>query len=54
MDGFEDEDGAPDYDNDGDGIPDEKDKALNEAEDKDGFQDEDGVPDLNNDILVTG
>jgi outer membrane protein OmpA-like peptidoglycan-associated protein len=49
FDGFEDEDGAPDYDNDGDGIPDEKDKAPNEAEDKDGFQDEDGVPDLDND-----
>jgi outer membrane protein OmpA-like peptidoglycan-associated protein len=49
FDGFEDEDGAPDYDNDGDGIPDEKDQAPNEAEDKDGFQDEDGVPDLDND-----
>ena len=49
FDGFQDEDGAPDYDNDGDGIPDEKDQAPNEAEDKDGFQDEDGVPDLDND-----
>lgn len=49
FDGFEDEDGAPDYDNDGDGIMDIKDKAPNDAEDKDGFQDDDGVPDLDND-----
>jgi len=49
FDGFQDEDGAPDYDNDGDGILDVKDKAPNDAEDKDGFQDEDGVPDLDND-----
>jgi len=49
VDGFQDEDGAPDYDNDGDGILDASDKAPNEAEDKDGFQDEDGVPDLDND-----
>lgn len=49
FDGFQDEDGAPDYDNDGDGIPDLLDKAPNDPEDKDGFQDEDGVPDLDND-----
>jgi outer membrane protein OmpA-like peptidoglycan-associated protein len=49
FDGFQDEDGAPDYDNDGDGIVDVQDKAPNEAEDKDGFQDDDGVPDLDND-----
>jgi OOP family OmpA-OmpF porin len=49
FDGFQDEDGAPDYDNDGDGIVDAQDKAPNQAEDKDGFQDDDGVPDPAND-----
>ena len=49
FDGFQDEDGAPDYDNDNDGILDEKDGAPNDPEDKDGYQDEDGVPDLDND-----
>ena len=49
LDGFQDNDGAPDYDNDADGIPDLNDKAPNEAEDKDGFQDDDGVPDRDND-----
>jgi len=36
-------------DQDGDGIPDVRDKCPTEAEDKDGFQDEDGCPDLDND-----
>jgi len=36
-------------DSDGDGIPDYKDEAPNEEEDKDGFQDGDGVPDPDND-----
>jgi len=49
FDGFQDEDGAPDYDNDNDGIMDLQDKAPLEAEDRDGFEDEDGVPDLDND-----
>ncbi len=49
KDGFQDQDGCPDYDNDGDGIPDLKDKCPMEAEDKDGFQDEDGCPDPDND-----
>jgi outer membrane protein OmpA-like peptidoglycan-associated protein len=49
FDGFEDEDGCPDYDNDGDKIPDEIDKCTNEKEDYDGFQDEDGCPDYDND-----
>ena len=49
FDGFEDEDGAPDFDNDNDGIRDLKDKEPNVAEDKDGFQDEDGAPDPDND-----
>ena len=45
KDGFQDEDGCPEPDNDGDGIPDAADKCPNEPEDKDGFQDEDGCPD---------
>ncbi len=49
FDGFEDEDGCPDYDNDRDGIVDLKDKCPDEAEDFDGFEDEDGCPDLDND-----
>jgi outer membrane protein OmpA-like peptidoglycan-associated protein len=49
VDGFQDDDGCPDYDNDNDGIPDSLDKCPNKAEDKDGFQDEDGCPDYDND-----
>ncbi|MEO8840141.1 MAG: hypothetical protein ABI591_14420, partial [Kofleriaceae bacterium] len=49
KDGFQDEDGCPDPDNDGDGIPDAVDKCPNLAEDKDGFEDEDGCPDIDND-----
>jgi hypothetical protein len=49
MDGFEDEDGCPDLDNDQDGLPDAKDKCPSEAEDKDGFDDFDGCPELDND-----
>lgn len=49
KDGFEDEDGCPDYDNDADGIPDVKDQCPNEPEDMDGFQDTDGCPDKDND-----
>ena len=49
YDGFQDQDGCPDYDNDGDGIPDINDQCPNEAEDFDGFQDDDGCPDLDND-----
>jgi OmpA-OmpF porin, OOP family len=49
KDGFEDQDGCPDYDNDKDGIFDTKDKCPNEPEDRDGFQDEDGCPDPDND-----
>ena len=45
YDGFEDEDGVPDLDNDGDGIIDERDMCPNEREDLDGFEDEDGCPD---------
>jgi outer membrane protein OmpA-like peptidoglycan-associated protein len=39
----------PPADTDGDGITDDKDACVNEAEDKDGFEDEDGCPDLDND-----
>jgi outer membrane protein OmpA-like peptidoglycan-associated protein len=49
KDGFQDEDGCPDLDNDQDGIPDLADKCPNQPEDKDGFEDEDGCPDLDND-----
>ncbi len=49
ADGFEDQDGCPDYDNDKDGIYDAQDQCPNEAEDLDGFQDADGCPDLDND-----
>lgn len=64
FDSFEDQDGCPDVDNDGDGILDavswngtaytnndrsgERD-CRDEAEDKDGFQDTDGCPDPDND-----
>jgi outer membrane protein OmpA-like peptidoglycan-associated protein len=49
RDGFQDDDGCPDYDNDNDGIPDSLDKCQNKAEDRDGFQDDDGCPDIDND-----
>jgi outer membrane protein OmpA-like peptidoglycan-associated protein len=49
YDGFQDEDGCPDPDNDKDGIPDSLDKCPNAAEDFDGFQDKDGCPDYDND-----
>ena len=49
---FEDHDGCPELDNDGDGINDldELDRrCINKPEDMDGFEDEDGCPDLDND-----
>ena len=49
KDTFQDDDGCPDPDNDGDGIADATDKCAMEPEDKDSFQDEDGCPDLDND-----
>ncbi len=49
KDGFEDEDGCPDYDNDKDGIYDAQDECPNDPEDRDGFQDTDGCPDPDND-----
>lgn len=50
YDGFNDEDGCPDYDNDGDGIKDEFDKCPFNAEDFDLFEDEDGCPEVDNDM----
>ncbi|MFT5232256.1 MAG: hypothetical protein ACI9UQ_000275 [Candidatus Krumholzibacteriia bacterium] len=49
IDGFQDEDGCPDYDNDQDGVPDVLDDAPDEPEDYDGFEDRDGAPDPDND-----
>jgi outer membrane protein OmpA-like peptidoglycan-associated protein len=49
IDGFEDTDGCPDSDNDGDGVADVYDDCPNMAEDFDGFEDDDGCPDLDND-----
>lgn len=49
MDGFEDEDGVPEFDNDGDGVPDVIDQLPLVAEDIDGFQDDDGIPEPDND-----
>ena len=49
KDGFQDEDGCPDYDNDNDGIYDSQDQCPNEPEDRDGFKDTDGCPDYDND-----
>jgi OmpA-OmpF porin, OOP family len=49
KDGFQDEDGCPDFDNDNDGIYDSQDQCPNDPEDFDGFEDSDGCPDLDND-----
>lgn len=49
QDGFQDEDGCPDVDNDLDKIPDSRDKCPLQAEDRDNFQDEDGCPEPDND-----
>lgn len=49
FDGFEDEDGCPDFDNDNDGIYDADDNCPDKAEDADGYKDSDGCPDNDND-----
>ena len=49
IDGYEDENGIPDYDNDGDGINDIDDDCPLNPEDIDGFMDDDGCPDIDND-----
>ena len=45
MDGFEDRDGCPEPDNDGDGLLDTNDKCPNEHETVNGVADDDGCPD---------
>jgi len=45
VDGFQDEDGCPDLDNDLDGILDADDQCPNEPETFNGYNDEDGCPD---------
>ena len=45
LDGFEDDDGCADLDNDEDGVLDEHDKCPDEPEDIDGFEDDDGCHD---------
>jgi hypothetical protein len=49
VDGFEDADGCPDYDNDLDGLYDKVDHCADRAEDFDGYMDDDGCPDPDND-----
>ncbi|MFT7579638.1 MAG: outer membrane protein OmpA-like peptidoglycan-associated protein, partial [Myxococcota bacterium] len=58
LDQFQDADGCPDLDNDGDGVPDVRDGAADDtrfgacrdqAEDPDGYADDDGCPDPDND-----
>lgn len=49
KDGFEDEDGCPDPDNDKDLIPDIRDKCPLQKEDRDTYKDDDGCPDPDND-----
>jgi outer membrane protein OmpA-like peptidoglycan-associated protein len=49
KDGFQDEDGCPDPDNEGDGTPDSIDNCPYTPEDHDGFEDRDGCPELDND-----
>ncbi|HEX5657032.1 MAG TPA: OmpA family protein [Polyangiales bacterium] len=48
-DGFRDDDGCPELDNDKDGVADARDQCGDEAEDLDGIDDDDGCPDLDND-----
>ena len=45
YDGYNDQDGCPDPDNDLDGIDDGKDACPDQAEDYNGVQDSDGCPD---------
>jgi hypothetical protein len=49
MDGFQDDDGCPELDNDLDGVLDAQDQCKDEPEDRDGHQDEDGCADPDND-----
>ena len=49
IDGFEDDDGCPEFDNDKDGIFDSEDACPDSPEDYDGFRDDDGCNDFDND-----
>jgi OmpA-OmpF porin, OOP family len=49
KDGWRDDDGCPEDDNDNDLFLDGEDKCPTEAEDKDGFEDDDGCPETDND-----
>ncbi len=49
LDGFEDHDGCPDFDNDSDGVPDPEDQCPGEVEDLDDYRDLDGCIDPDND-----
>jgi outer membrane protein OmpA-like peptidoglycan-associated protein len=49
MDGFQDDDGCPDPDNDNDGLLDARDACPLAQEDLDAYRDDDGCPDLDND-----
>jgi len=49
-DGFEDEDGCPESDNDRDGILDKQDRCPSDPEDRDEFEDDDGCSDPDNDV----
>ncbi len=49
IDGFEDDDGCPDFDNDNDGFYDTQDRCPDLPEDFDNFKDDDGCPDFDND-----
>lgn len=49
RDGFDDDDGCAEPNNDGDAVLDVDDLCPNDAEDVDGFEDADGCPDLDND-----
>jgi hypothetical protein len=49
KDGFEDQDGCPDFDDDSDGVPDDEDRCADHLEDLDEHADEDGCPDPDND-----
>lgn len=49
RDGFEDDDGCPEDDNDNDMVADAADRCPTQVEDADGYKDEDGCPDPDND-----
>jgi hypothetical protein len=49
RDGYDDQDGCPEYDNDFDGLYDQNDGCPDKKEDFDGFKDTDGCPDEDND-----